>query len=273
MNRYLSAFRTVVSHPHPVRFVVSRILLRLKLALPIVATFSVDPQVKVGLTANPIAHSAWLSDTEPKEVEVFKRYIAEQSTVFDVGSNVGTHALLAARLAHAGKVFAFEPGVSAYAALQKNVALNTVSNVTTYNAAVSTGDTRWSLVQPGLSDEQSFLVPASEGAPMLNIVRLDDVMQKHNIQQIDFLKIDVEGAELLVVRSLGERLVDVRKIFFENIPHVMERFGYTHEELYGFLIEHGFIIYTVELIDGKIALTPVESLLGASANVLAIQQK
>ncbi len=271
MNRYLSAVRRIWNHPRPFRFVISRLLLRLKIALPITADFSHDPQVRISLTPNPIAHNAWLSAAEPIEVEIFKKYISEDAVVFDVGSNVGTHALLAAKLAREGRVLAFEPGSHAYTALRKNVALNNIKNITIYNAAVSTGDISWNLVQPGRSDEQSFLVPASENAPTLATVRLDDVMFEHHIQQIDFLKIDVEGAELLVLKSLGERLADVQRIFFENIPRIMERFNYTQNELYAFLTQYGFTMYTITLNNGELTLAPVDSLLDASANVLAIK--
>lgn len=269
MNRYLSAIRKIQNHSRPLRFVISRILLRLKIALPIAATFSRDPEVKVYLTSNPIAHTAWLSVSEPPEVEIFKKYITVDAIVFDVGANVGTHALLAAKLAPAGQVYAFEPGAKAHEALCRNIVLNNVENLTTYNAAVSTGETAWELKQPGRSDEQSFLVPASDAESTLNIIRLEDVLTENAIQQIDFLKIDVEGAELLVLKSLGERLTDVRKIFFENIPSMMERFGYTHTELYEFLTQQEFAIHTFDVVDGEIILTPVTSLLDTSSNVLA----
>ena len=269
MNRYLSALRKIYEHPRPFRFVLSRLLLRLKIPLSATSTFSHDPLVMIALTANPIAHNAWLTSTEPIEVEIFKKYITAGSTVFDVGANVGTHALLAAKLAHAGHVYAFEPGANAYAALRKNIALNGVTNITSYNTAVSDGEAQWELVQPGRSDEQSFIVPATNTAPLLHTVRLEEVMSSHRIPHIDFLKIDVEGAELLVLRSLGERIADVHKIFFENIPRVMERFGYTQTELYEFLTGRGFTLHTIDHQDGEIVLTPITSLQNASANVLA----
>lgn len=271
MSRYLSAFRLIRSHPHPLRFVVSRILLRLNVALPVTSIFSHDPLVRISLTANPIAHNSWLTDTEPMEVEVFKKYIASQAIVFDIGSNVGTHALLAAKLAQAGHVYAFEPGENAFAALQKNIDLNKVENITCFNVAVSDRDAQWNLVQPGRSDEQSFLAPANEGAPVIRTVRLDDLMKEHHVSYIDFMKIDVEGAELLVLRSLGDLLTGVHTIFLENLPHAMERFGYTHAELYAFLTQNGFSIHSVAVSDGTVILTPATSLLDASPNILAMR--
>lgn len=272
MKRIVSGFSKIWQQPRPLRFIVSRLLLWSGVAAPVAAVFSKEPLVRVWLTPNPIAHTAWLGEAEPLEVAVFKQYIKPTDTVFDVGANVGTHALLAAKLAPQGQVFAFEPGARAFAALEKNARLNKVENITLYNAAVSNETGSWTLHQPGRSDEQSFLVPAAGAGAAIKTVALESILRDKNLTTINFLKIDVEGAELLVLRSLSVGLAKVEKIFFENIPWAMERFQYTQAELTAFLREQGFTLFDVGIAAGEVTLQPIDNLEKAAPNVLAIRQ-
>jgi FkbM family methyltransferase len=148
---------------------------------------------------------------------VISKYLYDrlrQGDIFiDVGSNVGYHTLLASHLVGAtGKVFAIEASSSTYAKLQKNLLQNKVDNVTAFHVAVSDmpgqlpvwvsdkGDSPGSTTLWHVAEQRETLKVAEivEAKPLAQIIDID------TIRKARFIKIDVEGAEWAVVKSLSE---------------------------------------------------------------------
>ncbi len=138
--------------------------------------------------------------------------------MFDVGANVGDWSSEAARKLPSAAIHAFEIVPATFNELQKNLAsLGTVS-----------------LVQRGLSDRAgSVSVQCYEGSALATlyaypdrtaiatveaeVIAGDDYCEAHGIERIDFLKLDVEGAELRVLQGLSFMLKQgrIRAIQFE----------------------------------------------------------
>ncbi len=120
--------------------------------------------------------------------------------ILDVGANIGYHTVLFGALAGPkGRVIAFEPAADNYCLLNRNIARNGLENVETMAAAVcdkagvlglrrhdesSGAHTLADVEQAGFS--KTLLVPT---------LRLDDLP----IDRVDFIKIDIQGAELLAL--------------------------------------------------------------------------
>lgn len=132
---------------------------------------------------------------------------------YDIGANLGIFSLFFSRAVGAqGQVVAFEPMPDNFAALERNLKLNRVRNVTAiqmalgeaageraaYSVAGESG--RYSIEVSGGGDER--YTPAG----VCRIDTLDQVVGRMNLPPPGFIKIDVEGAELAVLRGAAETL-------------------------------------------------------------------
>lgn len=154
--------------------------------------------------------------------EVSKR--PEPVTLLDCGADIGLFsALLTARCPSIERVVAFEPNPEACRVLAGNVRRLPAGEC--HEAAVSdfAGQAVLQSPRPGTSDHARFIVPAAQGD--VEVIRIDDleVDPRHGL----LLKIDVEGAELSVLRGAVRTLSSVSwfVVMFEAHPDVVRRTG------------------------------------------------
>jgi FkbM family methyltransferase len=142
--------------------------------------------------------------------EAFRRHVAPGATVYDVGANIGFFSLLAARLAGPdGAVESFEPLPAAAAALRGHVALNDARTVTVHEAAVGARSGRTQLMTVGDGSWSHVAErgrhPDTQEVLEVDIVTIDDVVAG-GARPPDFVKIDVEGAEIDVLDGMAETI-------------------------------------------------------------------
>lgn len=119
----------------------------------------------------------------------------------DVGANNGYYSLLASSLVGpGGHVFSFEPNPSSYQRLLNNLRHNSVTNVTPFNAALTDIQGDALLYFHRSRDGQNTMVRESESSVRVRTMRLDDVVSG---KSPNIVKIDVEGAEVLVLRGMA----------------------------------------------------------------------
>ena len=133
--------------------------------------------------------------------------------VVDIGANVGCFTILAANLVGPhGRVLAFEPDEMAFRQLQRNVALNGLNNVSTYQAAVGA---REGSAKFFVSEESSLFSSMSEyigerrqsGTVLdVQLTTLEATMQKEGLDRLDYLKLDCEGGEYDILGSMTTKL-------------------------------------------------------------------
>jgi FkbM family methyltransferase len=141
------------------------------------------------------------------EVELFRKLIGPDDVVVDVGANIGAHTLAFARLAK--HVYAFEPQPLLYQALCGMVALNELANVTTAHAGCSSREGTMSLADMDFSRPNNFGAAALQpycGARAIRVTKLTIDCQ--------FLKIDVEGMELDVLRGAAEMIQRCKPVMY-----------------------------------------------------------
>jgi FkbM family methyltransferase len=201
------------------------------------------------LYLDPLMESKHLYATgiyEPDVVRSLESHIKPGAFVIDLGAHVGFYTLLTAGLVGPrGRVYAFEPQVEVRRVLARNVALNGYESrcrVLPY-AVADTTSSRTLFVRSQQSDQSSLFAGAnvSEKA-IVETVSLDEFFAAEGWPSVDFVKIDVEGAERLVLegmRELSARNPQL-KLVMEYGTDLARRARYSGQELANVLLELGF---------------------------------
>ena len=142
------------------------------------------------------------------------RFLRYDSVALDCGANQGIFACAFGRyLEGRGRVFALEPLPYAAALLQSNIALNALENVTVVNAAVSdkSGEALMDLSQGAVSASivHDF---GAQSVQSVKTISLDDLARSQGLERADFIKLDVEGAELAAIRGARQIISHSRPI-------------------------------------------------------------
>jgi len=174
---------------------------------------------------------------EPKTLEIFKRLAKNSKLVIDVGSHIGKYTILAGKISK--KVISFEPQKYNFEILKKNIKLNNLKNVIALNFGVFNKNKRLKLYKSNTSGRYSIKIKDKE-YEVVNCVRLDIILNKFKINEVDLIKIDVEGAEKEALLSLGYYLKKrkIRNIIIEILPQnlrwikkFIENCGYSIENI------------------------------------------
>lgn len=174
----------------------------------------------------------------------------------DVGANLGYYTCLVAKLNPRCAVYSFEMDGANHALLDTNVALNECRNVTTIRAAVTSGcgDERyqrlWSRADSGLALWRGAQPPRRGELTTVQGVSLDAFFATAACLP-DVIKIDVEGAEGLVIAGMGALLRRCRPVLFVEVhPMQLLRFGTSASQLAEVLASAGYCVSEVPAGDG-----------------------
>lgn len=187
--------------------------------------------------------------------KVVERLLKSGMVVFDVGAHHGFYTLLASkRVGSQGFVVAFEPSPRELKRLRQHLTLNRCSNVRVEPMAVSSGNgtADFFVVLGGLTVCNSLREP-QVGEPIATIqvpvITLDRYIENNGIREVDFIKIDTEGADLEVLKGASSLLQKLpRPIFMcELFDDVTKRFGYEASEIYEFLHDRSYSWFQVTM--------------------------
>jgi FkbM family methyltransferase len=174
------------------------------------------------------------------EISILPRFVSPGDTVVDIGANHGLYAYHLSRLVGpSGRVHSFEPLPPNFHILNYTVDSLGLSNVTVHRAAC--GDKEETAV---------FCIPLKHGVRQLAlahrgtdgasfgcpVVRLDNAMDT----RVAFIKCDVEGAELFVLRGAERILQHHRPVILIEADNHTPRFGYRQEEVFNYAAQHGY---------------------------------
>ena len=178
---------------------------------------------------------------------VYERFyeLRKGDLVIDVGANVGMFTVKASMsVGEEGKVIAIEPVEENFELLKKNVELHKLANVRIIRKALGRKRGKAVMLKSLLSGtHQLKSVCKNSEFPIeemeIEVDSLDNICKELNVNRIDFLKIDVEGAELDVLKGAEESLK-----FTKNIAMELHYEG-EGEEVRRFLEERGFTVKIV----------------------------
>ena len=219
---------------------------------------------------------------EKVTTNIIKQILNENETYLDLGANIGYFSLLASKIVGPnGKVFAFEPEPRNFKFLTINRGLNNYSQLTLVNKAASNIDGRTSLYicpydtghhtinqNDGIKSYTTNIDYQPEKISSLEIetVTIDKFLGTNGVTKVDLIKMDVEGAELLAFKGMGNTLKNINlKMIIEFFPLLIEKMKCSPLELLNMLMaDYCFDIY--EIADdyyskrhvGKKILTKIE---------------
>lgn len=157
---------------------------------------------------------------EPFFIEVLEKVLHEDSVFVDVGAHIGGFTLRAAKTCNRGLVVAFEPDPRNYYYLVQNIMINNVNNVVALALALSGA---WKLVEFSVS-KHSVLSSTTDlhkdstlFKTMVLAAPLDGVAEIMGLSRVDAIKIDVEGAEVEVVKGATRTLQHYKPVLLIEI--------------------------------------------------------
>jgi FkbM family methyltransferase len=182
---------------------------------------------------------------EAEDSDFLSKQIRPDWISLDIGANIGCYSLLLAKLAPAGRVFAFEPSDFNFHLLHLNRALNDLGNLEIINLALADKNGEQEFCVAEDSCFSSFRNTCRKKISQVVNVKtetLDNFVRRSGIAKINFIKIDVEGAEKLVLQGASDVLARLKPEMImveiceenlaafnengKNILAIMEKFAY-----------------------------------------------
>ena len=144
----------------------------------------------------------------------------EGDTVIDIGAHIGRYTITSSKqVGNTGKVVAIEADPDNFELLKRNIALNNLTNVLPLNYAVFSQRTRIKLYEQSASAKYNSIMltrARTKNYVEVNADTLDSILKLNEVNQVNWIKIDVEGAEFEVLKGSTKTLSN------ENISLLIE---------------------------------------------------
>ncbi len=193
-----------------------------------------------------IGRSIYLTGVwEPEATRIASQWVKPGMSAVDIGAETGYYTLLFAKLVGPeGQVYSFEPRPSVKQRLDRNVEMNRLNNVRTFPFAL--------FDLPGTAyleegNDMLLLEKPPTGGLEVGTRVFDQWMADEGINGVDLIKLDVEGAELNILKGMEKTLAKSRPaILVEVHPDKMRGFGCSPTDLVLLLSNYG---YSLEPVD------------------------
>ena len=155
-----------------------------------------------GMVANTdgAVHSSWHSFSDETEVRNRHWHFKSDDVVLDIGAAYGSYSITAA--IQGARVYAFEPNDFCRSLLTQNIEVN--PSIVPLIVIVPIGiHSQSGYFEPNYND---FSLEPLDSMESFQVKKLDDIIRTHNLDRIDMIKIDVEGAELGVLKGAEQTI-------------------------------------------------------------------
>lgn len=176
--------------------------------------------------------------------EVYKQILPENAIIIDCGANIGLSVIYMKQICPSASITAFEPDDKNYELLNKNVQSHKIANTELRKEAVWIEDTMISFAQEGNMGSKIEQTNTT-GLLLVKAIRLKNLLQTN----VDFLKLDIEGAEYKVLIDIREDLKNVKNLFveyhgqFDQSGELIEIFNIISKAGFDFYIKEATSIY------------------------------
>ncbi|MGC4103701.1 FkbM family methyltransferase [Ferruginibacter sp.] len=171
--------------------------------------------------------------------EIYKQTLPPTAYIIDCGANIGLSVIYMKQLYPDAKIIAFEPDAKNFALLEKNVSSFQCKNVSLRKEAVWIADTELYFATAG-SMSSKIEQEATSSTTIVKATRLKNLLT----EPVDFLKIDIEGAEYAVLEDIRENLHNVKNLFIEYHGSFAQNNELT--SIFNWIQQQGFSYYIKE---------------------------
>lgn len=170
---------------------------------------------------------------------VYKQTLSENAYIIDCGAHIGLSVIYLKNICPTARIICFEPDEKNYNLLQKNTLSHHLENVDVKQEAIWDENTSLNFIQDGNMGSKIGETTSSH-AVTVKAARLKDYLD----EKVDFLKMDIEGAEYKVLKDISEKLENVNKMFIEYHG----TFSQNKEllEIFEIILKAGFKFYIKE---------------------------
>lgn len=183
-------------------------------------------------------------------IPIFRTFISETSTVIDVGGHAGQFAKLFSRMAPKGTVVTFEPATYARSVLRTSIFTNRLRNITVIPAGLA-DKCGCAVLNIPLKKGRSIGYGLSHmGTPnthyetiseVVPIITLDDFVKSSDMKMIDFIKIDIEGWELRMIKGAEGTIIKfMPPILVELVDSHLARAGDSLHAAWEYMMSLGY---------------------------------
>lgn len=194
---------------------------------------------------------------EPFETSVIVNHLKKGDVFLDIGANIGYFSVVASTLVGAsGKVIAYEPDQKNFRLLEKNIAVNGLTNTRLFNAAVS--DCSRSgyiyLCEDNEGDHRIYDCGGGRERTGIEIVHGNEHIPGVT-DRLDFIKIDTQGSEAHILKGM-DKVIRANKdhlaMVIEFWPHGLKQSGASGRELLDMISEFDFDLSMIDTIGRRL---------------------
>ncbi|MBM3414550.1 MAG: FkbM family methyltransferase [Bacteroidetes bacterium] len=191
--------------------------------------------------------------------QIYKQTLPPNALILDCGANIGLSLIWFKQSYPAARIIAFEPDPANFLLLQKNIDSFALDNITCHPAAVWKEDT---ILSFSAAKGMASTLTTAKSKDSIDVICLQ--LKKFLDQPIDFLKLDIEGAEWEVLIDCAGSLGTVKKIFIEyhgqfneqnKLIQILETLNIAGFQFY---IREAAPIYPTPFYRNKICLHPYQ---------------
>jgi FkbM family methyltransferase len=181
---------------------------------------------------------------EPDIVAYICATIPKNGVFIDVGANIGALSIEVAKARQDVTVYAFEASLNIFGYLEINQKQNNLENLHIYNLAIhETSGIELPFYSPDeLNGKGSFSPVFTTKSQIVKTIRLDEFFFSNNITP-DFIKVDVEGYELLVLKSLSKANMQNCTVLFEFVDWAEQAANFKIGEAQKYLLVSGYKLF------------------------------
>jgi FkbM family methyltransferase len=200
----------------------------------------------------PLRSGATVQTNSRNELEVFWQIFVRRcyplppdcATIVDAGANIGLFALFAARERPNARIISLEPFPQTFQLLEQNIRANSLEGrVLALQQALADSTGMRQMIAFGESPTNRVVLHGMEDlskpAQSVQSITLADLLEKHELETLDLLKMDVEGSEWEILFSTPASVLRRIGSILLEYHEVHARFGYKPEQLFSYMASAG----------------------------------
>lgn len=189
------------------------------------------------------------SGFETTEIDFLKKNFHDGGVFIDIGANFGLYSVFTSKKFSNAQIHSFEPVPDTFKIFSKNITHNGCANVKINNLGLSYKNDVLKFTNDQYAGNHIILESDRNDLVSVAVTTLDAYAEENRLSKIDFIKCDVEGAELFVLqgaKNIIER--DHPLILIEIYDGWTQRFNYSAQDVIHYLTNFG---YNVKIIDNE----------------------